>query len=135
VAFIVVNTPDSSTTAASTTRFIISCLRTISNIVQGHFAGAGFSAALFSQSCFSTGTNQSNDRIYSWQGIPGHQSAQIAQFTRSAALSASSRAVSLNGLNRHSTAPSSSSRGRTVLSVLAVMKMIGISCPRSFNSR
>jgi hypothetical protein len=29
----------------------------------------------------------------------------MAQFTRSAALSASSRAVSLNGLNRHSAAP------------------------------
>ena len=36
--------------------------------------------------------------------------------------------MSLNGLNRHSTAPCSSSRGRAVLSVLAVMKIIGISC-------
>ena len=47
---------------------------------------------------------------------------------RSAALSASSRAVSLNGLNRHSTAPCSSRRGRTVSSPCAVMKTIGISC-------
>src|ERR1035438_6763446 len=41
----------------------------------------------------------------------------IAQLPRSATRSASSRAVSLNGLNKHSTAPSSSSWGRTVLSV------------------
>ena len=34
------------------------------------------------------------------------------RLTRSAALSAASRAVSLNGLNRHSTAPRSSRRGR-----------------------
>ena len=59
---------------------------------------------------------------------------QVSHFERSAKLTASSRAVSLKGLNRHSTAPSSSSRGRAVLSVLAVMKMMGISCLRSFNS-
>ena len=41
--------------------------------------------------------------------------------------------MSLNGLNRHSTAPCSSSRVRTVLSVVAVMKMIGISRPRRDN--
>ena len=41
-----------------------------------------------------------------------------AYLIRSAMLSASSRAVSLNGLNRHSTAPCASRRGRTVLSPL-----------------
>src|ERR1700733_14540925 len=56
-------------------------------------------------------------------------------FRCSAELTASSRTVSLNGLNRHSTAPRSSSRVRTVLSVLAVMKMIGISRLRRDNSR
>jgi len=50
-------------------------------------------------------------------------------------LSACSRAVSLKGLNRHSTAPCSSKRGRRVSSPRAVMKMIGISSRRSVNSR
>src|SRR4029450_10990446 len=54
---------------------------------------------------------------------------------RSAALSASRRAVSLNGLNRHSTAPFASTRLRIVLSPLAVMKTIGIVCRRLANSR
>src|ERR1700688_1919195 len=58
-----------------------------------------------------------------------------SHFGLSAELTASSRAVSLNGLNRHSTAPWSSSRVRTVLSVLAVMKMIGISRLRRDSSR
>src|SRR5512145_3462191 len=53
---------------------------------------------------------------------------------RSAASRASSRAASLNGLNRHSTAPCASRRGRMVLSPLAVMKTIGISCCRRINS-
>lgn len=54
---------------------------------------------------------------------------------RSAALIASSKAVSLNGLNKHSTAPCSRSCGRTVPFPFAVMKTIGIRCWRSFNSR
>jgi hypothetical protein len=57
-----------------------------------------------------------------------------AHLIRSATWSASSRAVSLNGLNRHSTAPCASTRERTVLSPLAVMKTIGISCRRRINS-
>ena len=46
---------------------------------------------------------------------------------RSAALSAPSRAASLNGLARHSTAPRARRSGRTPLSAWAVMKTIGIS--------
>src|SRR6202034_3711209 len=69
------------------------------------------------------------------QSRPGAYQSADRSSARSAALRASSRAVSLNGLNRHSIAPCSSNRGRTVLSALAVMKMIGIACPRRFNSR
>src|SRR3712207_6690796 len=55
-----------------------------------------------------------------------HDHRHHAYLIRSAALSASSRAASLNGLARHSTAPCARRRGRTVLSPLAVMKTIGI---------
>src|SRR6266849_5975013 len=61
--------------------------------------------------------------------------AQTAQLTRSAALTASSSDFSLNGLNRHSTAPSSSARGRTASSPWDVMNTIGILRRRSFSSR
>jgi hypothetical protein len=53
----------------------------------------------------------------------GYQSRPISRLTRSGATSALSGDVSLNGLNRHSAALSWSSRGRTALSVPAVMKM------------
>src|ERR671910_247552 len=49
-----------------------------------------------------------------------------AYLARNAASSASSSAVSLNGLNRNSTAPCASRRARTLVSRLAVTKIIGI---------
>ena len=48
--------------------------------------------------------------------------------------SAPSKAASLNGLKRHSTAPRASRRGRTARSSLAVMKTIGISWRRRVSS-
>ena len=63
------------------------------------------------------------------------QAVRHGQLARSAALIAFSRAVSLNGFNRHSTAPSSSTRGRRFASPWAVMKTIGISRRRRVSSR
>ena len=68
--------------------------------------------------------------VFAWEYRLGNK----AHLTFSADWSASNRAVSLNGLNRHSTAPCPSSWARTVSSLLAVMKTIGISFRRSFNS-
>jgi hypothetical protein len=58
-----------------------------------------------------------------------------SQLSRRAELRASSRAVSLNGLKRHATAPCARTRGRTASSLFAVMKTIGMCCPRSLSSR
>ena len=55
-------------------------------------------------------------------------------FIRSAALSASSRAASLNGLNRHSIAPCSRRFRRMVLSPLAVINTIGMFRRRCISS-
>jgi hypothetical protein len=72
---------------------------------------------------------------HDWSSLQGAKAERIAQLTRSAASSARSRAVSLNGLNRHSTAPCSSTRRRTLSSARAVMKTIGICCRRCVSSR
>src|SRR4029077_18103907 len=53
----------------------------------------------------------------------------------SAFVSASSSASSLNGLKRHSVAPSANRRERTLVSPCAVMKTVGIACRRRINSR
>jgi hypothetical protein len=49
------------------------------------------------------------------------------QVRPSAALSAPRRAMSVNGLNRHSTAPAASTLWRSASSLSAVMKIIGVS--------
>src|SRR5438132_2822117 len=56
------------------------------------------------------------------------------QRPRRAKVTASSRAVSLNGFRRHSIAPAWSICGRMLLSPWAVMKMIGIVLPRCDSS-
>ncbi len=58
----------------------------------------------------------------------------VAQLFANAVSSASRRADSGNGLNRHSTAPRSSRRERTAALLGAVMKMMRISCCRRANS-
>src|SRR4029077_11538534 len=52
----------------------------------------------------------------------------------SAFVSASSSASSLNGLKRHSVAPSANRRERTLVSPCAVMNTIGIGCRRRVSS-
>src|SRR5467141_3263096 len=58
----------------------------------------------------------------------------IDQRPRRAKVTASSRAVSLNGFRRHSIAPAWSICGRMLSSPWAVMKMIGIVLPRPDSS-
>ena len=58
----------------------------------------------------------------------------FVHFRRRAALTASQSSVSLNGLNRHSTAPCLRRRRRAAASPLAVMKTIGIPASRRFSS-
>src|ERR1035441_412462 len=59
---------------------------------------------------------------------------QIDHSAPRAALMALSSSVSLKGLNKHSTAPCFSIRGRMVSFLLAVIKMTGIFCPRRVNA-
>ena len=62
------------------------------------------------------------ERVRWFMNIPG-----MHQVGPSAALSALRRAMSVNGLNRHATAPAASTLWRSASSLSAVMKIIGVS--------
>src|SRR5580658_3231489 len=71
-------------------------------------------------------------RSHIWPGE--HKVAGVAQLFANAAFSASRRAESVNGLNRHSVAPSFNRRERTEALLDAVIKMMGIPCFLRANS-
>ncbi len=66
--------------------------------------------------------------------VAQHRHRKRAHVSASALCSASNRAMSLNGLNKHAMAPCSTNRDRTASSRWAVMKITGTLPPPRFNS-